>query len=122
MATYLFYTSQPSGRTHGPQIAATLAQNNYGGTGFALGGVPGIPPADVVILGAGTVGRSAARAFLGLGANVHMLDSSLKHFSISMRNFQAGSTPWFPIPSISKSLLLRRCICGRSPGSRSTLP
>ena len=61
-----------------PQIAAILAQNNYGGIGFALSGVPGIPPADVVILGAGTVGRSAARAFLGLGANVHILDISLK--------------------------------------------
>ena len=61
-----------------PQIAATLAQNNYGGKGFALSGVPGIPPADVVILGAGTVGRNAARSFLGLGANVHMLDSSLE--------------------------------------------
>jgi alanine dehydrogenase len=60
-----------------PQVAATLAQNNYGGPGFALGGIPGIPPADVVILGAGTLGRSAARAFLGLGAAVHMLDSSL---------------------------------------------
>jgi len=61
-----------------PQIAATLAQNNYGGPGFALGGVPGIPAADVVIIGAGTLGRSAARSFLGLGANVHMLDSSLE--------------------------------------------
>ncbi|MFL7813159.1 MAG: alanine dehydrogenase [Anaerolineales bacterium] len=61
-----------------PQVAAMFAQNNYGGIGFALSGVPGIPPADVVILGAGTVGRSAARAFLGLGANVHMLDNSLK--------------------------------------------
>lgn len=61
-----------------PQIAAILAQNNHGGIGFALSGVPGIPPADVVILGAGTVGRSAARAFLGLGANVHMLDYSLE--------------------------------------------
>lgn len=61
-----------------PQVAAVLAQNNYGGIGFALSGVPGIPAADVVILGAGTVGRSAARAFIGLGANVHMLDNSLK--------------------------------------------
>jgi len=61
-----------------PQVAAIFAQNNYGGIGFALSGVPGIPAADVVILGAGTVGRSAARAFLGLGANVFMLDSSLK--------------------------------------------
>jgi alanine dehydrogenase len=69
--------SQLAGRMV-PQIAATLAQNNYGGKGFALSGVPGIPPADVVILGAGTVGRNAARSFLGLGANVHMLDSSLE--------------------------------------------
>ena len=61
-----------------PQIAATLAQNNYGGPGFALGGIPGIPPADVVIIGGGTLGRSAARAFLGLGANVYILDSSLE--------------------------------------------
>ena len=61
-----------------PQVAATLAQNNYGGPGFALGGIPGIPPADVVIVGGGTLGRSAARAFLGLGANVHLLDSCLE--------------------------------------------
>jgi alanine dehydrogenase len=68
--------SQLAGRML-PQIAATLAQNNYGGKGFFLGGIPGIPPADVVILGAGTVGRNAARVFLGLGARVHMLDNSL---------------------------------------------
>jgi len=56
-----------------PQVAATLAQNNYGGKGFYVGGVPGIPRANVAILGAGTVGRNAARSFLGLGANVHSL-------------------------------------------------
>lgn len=61
-----------------PQIAATLAQNNYGGKGFFLGGVPGIPPADVVIVGAGTVGVNAARIFLGMGANVYLLDNSLE--------------------------------------------
>ena len=69
--------SQLAGRMV-PQIAATLAQNNYGGKGFSLSGVPGIPPADVVILGGGTVGRNAARSFLGLGATVHLLDSSLE--------------------------------------------
>lgn len=69
--------SQLTGRMI-PQIAATLAQNNYGGKGFSLSGVPGIPPADVVILGGGTVGHNAARSFLGLGANVHLLDSSLE--------------------------------------------
>jgi alanine dehydrogenase len=69
--------SQLSGRMI-PQVAATLAQNNYGGPGFYLGGVPGIPPSDVVILGAGVVGRNAARSFLGLGARVYMLDISLE--------------------------------------------
>ena len=69
--------SQLSGRMI-PQVAATLAQNNYGGPGFYLGGIPGIPPSDVAIIGSGVVGRNAARSFLGLGANVYMLDSSLE--------------------------------------------
>ena len=69
--------SQLAGRMI-PQITATLAQNNYGGNGFYLGGVPGVPPSNVVILGAGTVGRNAARIFLGMGAKVSMLDSSLE--------------------------------------------
>jgi alanine dehydrogenase len=65
--------SQVAGRMI-PQIAATLAQNNSGGKGILLGGVPGVPPAEVAILGAGTVGGAAARTFLGLGAKVYVLD------------------------------------------------
>lgn len=80
--------SQLAGRMI-PQLAATLAQNNYGGAGFSLGGVPGIPPADVVILGAGIVGRNAARSFLGLGAHVHMLDSSLEVLQRIDREFSS---------------------------------
>ncbi len=80
--------SQLAGRMI-PQVAATLAQNNYGGAGFSLGGVPGIPPADVVILGAGIVGRNAARSFLGLGANVHMLDNSLEVLQRIDREFSS---------------------------------
>jgi len=80
--------SQLAGRMV-PQVAATLAQNNYGGKGFALGGVPGIPAADVVILGAGTVGVNAARVFLGLGANVHLLDNSLEVLQEIDREFHS---------------------------------
>ena len=80
--------SQLSGRMI-PQVAATLAQNNYGGPGFYLGGVPGIPPSDVVIVGAGVVGRNAARSFLGLGANVYMLDSSLEALQRIDREFSS---------------------------------
>jgi alanine dehydrogenase len=70
--------SQVAGRVI-PQIAASLAQNNYGGKGILLGGVPGVPPAEVAILGAGTVGSAAARTFLGLGATVYVLDQDWKH-------------------------------------------
>jgi len=79
--------SQLAGRMV-PQIAATLAQNNYGGKGFALGGVPGVPPADVAILGGGIVGQNAARTFLGLGANVYLLDNSLATLQSIDREFK----------------------------------
>jgi len=68
--------SQIAGRMSA-QVAASLLQNDYGGKGILLGGVPGVPPAQVVILGAGVVGTHAARAFLGLGATVYALDRDL---------------------------------------------
>ncbi len=61
-----------------PQIAGRLLETERGGIGVLLGGIPGIPPADVVIIGAGTLGTYAARSFLGLGASVYMLDISKK--------------------------------------------
>ena len=60
-----------------PQIAGVLLQNNHGGKGILLGGVPGVPPAEVVIIGAGTYGVAAAQGFLGLGASVYVLDKDL---------------------------------------------
>jgi alanine dehydrogenase len=59
------------------QIAGRLLETTQGGRGVLLGGIPGIPPADVVILGAGTLGYYAARAFLGVGANVYVLDKEI---------------------------------------------
>src|SRR5512145_265642 len=49
----------------------------HGGRGILLGGVPGVPPGNVAVLGAGTVGLSAARAAVGLGADVALLDINL---------------------------------------------
>jgi len=60
-----------------PQVAGSLLQNDHGGKGILLSGVPGIPPAEVAILGAGTFGTAAARAFLGVGSSVYMLDQDL---------------------------------------------
>lgn len=58
-------------------IAAEYLSNANNGKGFMLGGVSGVPPTEVVIIGAGTVGTFAARTALGLGANVKVFDRSL---------------------------------------------
>lgn len=59
-----------------PQIAAYLLQNNNGGKGILLGGIAGLPPAEVVIIGAGVLGQSAVQSFYGLGAHITVLDIS----------------------------------------------
>jgi alanine dehydrogenase len=56
------------------QIAAFYLQKPEGGRGILMGGVPGVRPAHVVILGGGTVGTNAAQVALGMGANVTLLD------------------------------------------------
>jgi alanine dehydrogenase len=58
-------------------IAAEYVSNVFGGKGIMLGGVTGVPPTEIVILGAGTVGEYAARTAIGLGAEVKVFDSSL---------------------------------------------
>ncbi len=56
------------------QVGASTLQRNQGGRGVLMGGVPGVSPAEVVILGGGTVGVNAARIAVGMGAQVTMLD------------------------------------------------
>ncbi|MCS6979453.1 MAG: alanine dehydrogenase [Flavobacteriales bacterium] len=65
-------------------VAAEYLSNANGGKGLVLGGVTGLPPAEVVIIGAGTVGEFAARAALGLGASVRVFDNSVH----KLRRFQ----------------------------------
>lgn len=59
------------------QAGAKYLEAYHGGRGMLLGGVPGVPPANVVILGGGVVGTNAARIAAGMGARVHILDTSL---------------------------------------------
>lgn len=56
------------------QVGANMLQKANGGSGLLLGGVPGVMPAEVVIIGGGTVGFNAARIASGLGAQVHVFD------------------------------------------------
>ncbi len=58
------------------QIAAHYLERMNGGRGKLLGGIPGVLPADVVVIGGGTVGTNAALVALGMGANVMILDIS----------------------------------------------
>jgi len=59
------------------EAAALALRRSAGGRGLLLGGVPGVAPAKVVILGGGVVGTQAARMAVGLGADVTILDRSL---------------------------------------------
>lgn len=89
-------------------VAAELMINNQFGKGLLFGNITGVPPTDVVILGAGTVGEFAAKTALGLGANVKVFDNSITKLrrlqnNLSQRIFTSTIQP--------KSLLkaLRRC-------------
>ncbi len=63
-------------------IASEYLSNARGGKGIVLGGISGITPTEVVILGAGTLGEYAARAALGLGATVKVFDASVNRLRL----------------------------------------
>jgi len=60
------------------QQGAKFLEKAHGGRGILLGGVPGVPPATVVVLGAGVVGMNATRMAAGLGSLVYVLDVNLE--------------------------------------------
>ncbi|MBS1570035.1 MAG: alanine dehydrogenase [Bacteroidetes bacterium] len=59
------------------QVAAEYLSTDKGGQGLMLGGISGVAPAEVVVIGAGTVGEFATRAALGAGASVKVFDKSI---------------------------------------------
>lgn len=63
------------------QIGANLLMKYNGGVGILLGGVPGVRPAEVVIIGGGVVGTNAAKMAVGLGAHVTVLDVNLQRLA-----------------------------------------
>jgi alanine dehydrogenase len=60
------------------QVGATYLEKMNGGRGILLGGVPGVPPANVVIIGGGVVGTEAAKVAVGMGAKVTVIDKNLE--------------------------------------------
>jgi alanine dehydrogenase len=67
-------------------IASDLLSNHNNGKGVMLGGISGITPAEVVILGSGTAAEFAARASLGLGCHVRIFDNSIHKMERLQRN------------------------------------
>ena len=89
-------------------IAAEIMVNDKRGNGLLFGNISGVPPAEVVVIGAGTVGEFATRSALGLGANVKVFDSSITR----LRRLQANVGQRFYTSTMQpKNLLkaLRRC-------------
>ncbi len=86
-------------------IAAEYLSNERGGKGVMLGGIPGITPSEVVILGAGTAAEYAVRAALGLGAHVKVFDSSVNRLKqLQMTIGQTLYTSIFHKQVLAKSL------------------
>jgi alanine dehydrogenase len=89
-------------------IAAEMMISNDFGKGLLFGNITGVPPTDVVIIGAGTVGEFAAKTAIGLGANVKVFDNSLRKLRRLQNNLNQRI---FTSTIQTKSLLkaLRRC-------------
>ncbi|UAB83001.1 alanine dehydrogenase [Zunongwangia sp. SCSIO 43204] len=89
-------------------IASEIMSNNGDGNGLLFGNISGVPPVEVVILGAGTVGQFAARSAIGLGANIKVFDSSIT----KLRNLQSALGQTFYTSTIQPKNLskaLKRC-------------
>lgn len=83
--------SEVAGRL-APQVGAWTLQKANGGLGVLMGGVPGVRPANVVIVGGGVVGTAAARVAVGMGANVTIMDRSIARMSYLDDIFQGRLT------------------------------
>ncbi len=105
-------------------VAQYLLQNSEGGRGVLLGGGPGIPPAVVVILGAGAVGTASARACIGLGAQVFILDKNAEKLrSIYLEHGGRVLTSISTKKSIEKALGFANVVIGAVaiPGQRTPI-
>lgn len=96
--------SEVAGRL-APQMGAWALQKANGGRGVLLGGVPGVRPANVVILGGGVVGTAAARVAVGMGANVTVLDRSVPRMSWLDDIFQGRLTTQYSSTAAIEELL-----------------
>ena len=113
--------SEVAGRM-APFIAGNLLMRHNGGRGILLSGVPGVSAGEVVILGSGTLGQNAARAFLGLGARVFLLSRSLERLREIDMQFQGRITTMIDHDfNVANLLRFADVVIGavRNPGKRA---
>ncbi len=98
--------SEVAGRL-APQMGAWALQKANGGRGVLMGGVPGVAPADVVVIGGGVVGSYAARVAAGMGANVSVLDRSLDRLRYLDEVFEGRFRTYHASKALTEELVLR---------------
>ncbi len=107
----LLAASEIAGRL-APIIAGNLLMSD-GGRGVLLGGLPGIPPAAVVVLGAGVLGSTAAHAFLGVGAQVVILDNDIDKLRGLEKELNGHVTTMYATPTnINRAVLFADVLVG----------
>ncbi|MFI5343949.1 MAG: alanine dehydrogenase [Chlamydiales bacterium] len=89
------------------QVGANCLQLNNGGRGVLLGGVPGVPPGKVVVIGGGVVGTEAARMAIGLGADVIILDRDLNRLRTLDALFGPRLKTLYSMPSAIEEAISR---------------
>ena len=95
------------------QIAAHYLEKTNGGRGKLLGGVPGVRPADVVILGGGTVGTAAASVALGMGADVTIIDVNIDRLRYLTETLHGKLTTVYSNPyNISEAVKFADAVVG----------
>ncbi len=95
------------------QVGAHCLEKEQGGAGILLGGVPGVPPARVVVLGGGVSGTNAARMAVGLEASVTIIDRSLPRLKELDLQFGAQATTLFATEhSIEEMVLTADLVVG----------
>jgi alanine dehydrogenase len=98
--------SEVAGRL-APQEGAEYLESAHGGRGVLLGGVPGVPPAEVVIVGAGTVGSNAAKVAIGTGARVTILDLNIERLRRLDDLYQGKITTLVSNPAVLEEACLK---------------
>jgi len=94
-------------------VGASLLLNEFGGKGVLLGGAPGVPPANMVILGAGVLGRAAARAAVGAGAHVTLLDRSVDRLRTAAQELPGSvATLLSTQPNIERAISFANLVLG----------